>query len=132
MNRNSIQMKIPEQYLPVMPYLILKDAPAFLRFAKEVFDASEQIVVPGEGDREIMHAEIRIGDAVIMFGQAGDQWSEKPAGMFIYVSSVDAIHEKARQSGCKILVEPNHQDYGYTSGFEDPFGNQWWIVEAAA
>ena len=67
-----------------------------------------------------------------MFGQAGGQWGEKSAGMFIYVPSVDQVHERARESGCKILLEPNRQEYGYTSGFEDPFGNQWWIVEPAS
>ncbi len=123
-------MKIPEQYLPVMPYLILKEARQFIDFTKEVFNAKEQLIVPGDDDREIIHAEIRIGDAVIMIGQAGAQWAEKTAGMFIYVDSVDEITGRARQAGCKILIEPNKQEYGYTAGIEDRYGNQWWIVEA--
>lgn len=62
-------MKIPEQYLPIMPYLILKDTKGFLKFTKE--GAEEQLIVPTE-DGKIMHGEIRIFDAVVMFGNAGE------------------------------------------------------------
>ncbi len=122
-------MKIPEQYLPVMPYLILSDAKAFNSFAKTVFGASEQLIIP-DGDEKIRHGEIRIFDAVIMFGNAGENWKEKPAAMFLYVDDVDKIFRIALDNGAKILHDPVQQEYGYTAGFEDPFGNQWFIVNA--
>ncbi|ABG60557.1 VOC family protein [Cytophaga hutchinsonii] len=121
-------MKIPSEYLPVMPYLILKDSKGFLTFAKEVFGATEQMIVPAE-DGSIMHGEIKIFDAVIMFAQAGDSWKEKPAGMYIYLLEVNAVYEKALAKGSINLMPPDKKEYGYTAGFEDPFGNQWWIVE---
>jgi len=123
-------MKIPENYLPVMPYLILDRARAFLDFAKYVFDAKEQLIVPGEDDRNIMHGEIRISDAVIMFAGSSEVWKQKTAGMFLFVDSVNTVYNKAIEKGGTSLQDPEEKDYGYTAGFEDPFGNQWWINEA--
>ena len=122
-------MNIPNQYLPVMPYLILRQASEFLEFAKVVFGAAEQLIVPGTDDRQIMHGEIKIGDAVIMFAQSGESWKEKSAGMFIYVENVDSVYDLALRNNAQSLQIPNKQEYGYTAGFEDPFGNQWWIVQ---
>ncbi len=123
-------MKIPDYYLPVMPYLILKDAPAFLEYAKRVFNAKELMIVPGEEPRSIMHGEISIGKAVIMFANANDNWSEKSAGMFIYVDDVDRVYNAGVEQGGKSLMSPAEQEYGYSGGFEDPFGNQWWVSKA--
>ncbi|MFP5436311.1 MAG: VOC family protein [Bacteroidia bacterium] len=120
-------MNIPEHYLPVMPYIIIDDAQAFLDFTVAVFNAKAQLVVPGEGERAIMHAEIRIGDAVIMFAGGNEQWGAKTGGMFIFVPDADAVYNTALQHGATSLMKPVQQDYGYSGGFQDPFGNQWWI-----
>ena len=119
-------MNIPSQYLPVMPYLILNKSVDFIDFAKAIFNAKEQLIVTRE-DKSIKHGEIKIGDAVIMIAQATEHWHQKTAGMFIYVENVDTVYKLAIQKGSKSLQEPIPQDYGYTAGFEDPFGNQWWI-----
>ena len=122
-------MKIPAQYLPVMPYLILEDPKGFLEFAKNVFDATEQFITLHENG-DIMHGEIKIGGAVIMFAQASENWSRKPAGMFIFVPNVDSVYNIALREKSTILMPPEQKDYGYTAGFDDPFGNQWWIVQS--
>lgn len=122
-------MQIPDYYLPVMPYLILKDAPAFLEYAKRVFGAEEKMIVPGEAPRSIMHGEIAIGKAIIMFANANENWSEKSAGMFIYVTDVDKVYNAGVEQGGKSLMQPTEQEYGYSGGFEDPFGNQWWVAQ---
>jgi PhnB protein len=122
-------MKTPSEYLPVMPYLILKDSIGFLKFTKEIFGATEQMIVPVEDGMGIMHGEIKIFDAVIMFAQASDTWAEKSAGMYIYLEDVSHVYSKAMSMGAKSLMLPDKKEYGYTAGFEDPFGNQWWIVE---
>jgi PhnB protein len=122
-------MNIPSNYLPVMPYIITNEAEAFLAFAKKVFNATEQLIVPGEGERSIIHGEIKIFDAVIMFTQKLEGLNERPCGMFIYVENVNSIYKKAIQEKCTSLMEPCKQEYGFTAGFEDVFGNQWWIVE---
>ncbi|MGV3766165.1 MAG: VOC family protein [Chitinophagaceae bacterium] len=118
-------MRIPNNYLPVMPYLILSDAQAFSNFMKHVFHAEEQLIVPGE--RGIMHGELRIGDAVIMFANATELWQPFPGSVFIYVEEVEGIFERAFSEGCKQLQELAQREYGYGGGFEDPFGNQWWV-----
>lgn len=122
-------MKIPEQYLPIMPYLILKDTKGFLMFTKEVFSAEVQLIVPSE-DGKIMHGEIRIFDAVVMFGGAGEKWKEKSAAMYMYVEDVSKTYQLAIGHKAKVLEKPGKKEYGYTAAFEDPFGNQWFVVEA--
>ncbi len=124
-------MKIPENYLPVMPYIIVEKANDFLDFTKKVFGAKEQMIVPDENDpaRGIMHGEVRIHDAVIMFANSTDIWHQKTAGMFIYVGNVDTVYMTALESGSKSLQQPEKKEYGYSAGFEDPFGNQWWIAQ---
>jgi len=122
-------MKIPENYLPVMPYIIIDDAVAFLDFAKKVFGASEQLIVLGEDGRGIMHGEIKIGDAVLMLANSNKNWGSKTSGMFIYVEDADKVYKAGLVHGATSLMEPVKQDYGYSGGFEDPFGNHWWICQ---
>ena len=122
-------MKIPSHYLPVMPYLILDKATEFLEYAKKVFNATEQMIVPGEGGRGIMHGEIKIHDAVIMFAGSTANWQQKTAGIFLYVEDVQRVYNAAIEQGGTSLQKPEKKDYGYSAGFEDPFGNQWWITQ---
>jgi len=121
-------MKIPPQYNRVMPYMIIPDAAAFIVFMKDVFGAEEQIIVPRE-EGVIMHGELRIGDSVIMFADATDKFTARPAGIFIYVNSVDDTYKKALAAGAVSVMEPGKQSYGYTCGFKDAFGNDWWPTE---
>lgn len=123
-------MKIPEQYLPIMPYLIVNKAASFLDYMKAVFDAREQIIVPAENG--IMHGELRIGDAVVMFADAGDKWKEKPAALYVHVADVNITYRKALELGGRSLENPSKKDYGSTAGFEDPFGNYWFIAEGGS
>ena len=122
-------MEIPEQYTRLMPYLILKGTHRFGNFMKKVFDAKEQLIVPGS-DGTIMHGELRIGDAVIMFAEAGGQFSVMNAGMYIYVEHADDTYKKALEAGAVTVEgqEPSDKDYGRTCGVKDPFGNTWWIT----
>ena len=122
-------MKIPSEYNRLMPYLIVPDAYAFMAFMKEVFGATEQRLVP-RSEGVIMHGELRIGDAVIMFADVTTEFLAKPAGMFIYVANVNDTYQKAMAAGAASLMEPMQQPYGFTCGFKDPFGNDWWTTEA--
>ncbi|MES1249871.1 MAG: VOC family protein [Chitinophaga rupis] len=119
-------MKIPDNYLPVMPYLLIKDAYRFLAFAKDIFDATQQYLAP-RSEGVIKHAEIRIGDAVIMFADATDTYPVRPAGMFLYVPDADKIHQRVVAAGFELLNPLENRDYGRGFGFEDGFGNQWWV-----
>lgn len=123
-------MQIPAHYNRLMPYIIVTGAYEFITFMKAVFGADEQLVVP-RSEGIIMHGELRIGDAVIMFANASEQFGPRPAGIFIYVENVDATYEKALAFGAVSHMAPTKMDYGYTCGFKDAFGNDWWPVEAA-
>ncbi len=122
-------MKVPSTYNQLMPYLILKDSNGFRKFMSAVFDAKEQMVVPAE-DGSVMHGELRIGDAVIMFAGAGGQFTPMNAGMFIYVEDADITYQKALSAGAVTVPgqEPSDKDYGRACGVTDPFGNTWWIT----
>jgi PhnB protein len=122
-------MKIPEQYNQLMPYLIIKGTDDFRKFMANVFDAKEQLIVPGE-DGTVMHGELRVGNAVIMFAETGGQFSVMNAGMYIHVDDADVTYKKALAAGALTVEgqEPADKDYGRTCGVKDPFGNVWWIT----
>ena len=112
-----------------MPYLVLPNAYKFADFVKNVFGATEQTIIP-RSEGVIMHGELCIGDSVIMFADTSEEYSARPAGFFIYVENVDETYKKALELGAHSLREPMQQPYGYTCGFHDPFGNDWWPVQA--
>jgi PhnB protein len=122
-------MKIPSQYQRLMPYMIIPKGYEFIEFMKSVFDAAEQIIVP-RSEGVIMHGELRIGDSVIMFADITEQFGPRPAGIYIYVDNLDETYRKALEKGAVSTMQPSQQPYGYTCGFHDPFGNDWWPVEA--
>jgi PhnB protein len=122
----SVQAK-PDQYHSLTPYLIVLDAIAFMDFLKSAFDAAE-IEVHKDPHGRVMHAEMQIGDSVIMMGEAMD----RPAmhtGFYLYVPNTDAVYAKAIAAGGSTLLAPVDQFYGdRNAGVTDPFGNQWWIA----
>lgn len=121
-------MKIPAQYNRLMPYLIIPDAAGFIIFMKDVFGAEEQRMVP-RSEGVIMHGELRIGDAVIMLADVTPEFIARPAGIFIYVDDVADTYKKAIAAGAVSLMEPVQMPYGFTCGFKDRFGNDWWPTE---
>lgn len=122
-------MHIPEQYNRLMPYLIIKDSNNFKSFMQTVFGATEQLLVPA-ADGTVMHGELRIGEAVIMYGGASEQFPVMNAGIYIHVADADAAYKKALAAGAVTVPgqEPADKDYGRTCGVTDPFGNVWWIT----
>jgi len=129
LNNKIIVMKIPGQYTQLMPYLILKNTNGFRKFMAETFDCTEQLIVPAD-DGSVMHGELRVGDAVIMFAEAGGPFPLMNAGMFIYVDNADTTYKKALAAGAVTVKgqEPSDKDYGRACGVTDPFGNTWWIT----
>jgi len=124
-------MQIPSQYQQLMPYMIVPKAYQFIDFMKKVFDAVEQIIVP-RSEGVIMHGELRIGDSIIMFADSTEDIAPRPAGIFIYVEKLEEIYRKALAEGASSTMKPAQQSYGYACGFHDPFGNDWWPVQADA
>jgi uncharacterized glyoxalase superfamily protein PhnB len=121
------KLTIPAGYQTVMPYLILKDAEAFIKFAIFVFEAKETRKVMRDA-QTIMHAEIMIGESTIMLAEATEIYKARTAGLFVYVNDSDVAIEKAIVSGAKLIAATTNQPYGRSGGITDPFGNTWWIT----
>jgi PhnB protein len=117
---------IPEHYSPVMPYMVVRDGEALIKFLTAVFDAKEILRVDHE-DGRLMHAEYDINGGTVMFGQAGGEWPAFPCGMFVLVNDVDGVYAKALANGAEGNQEPGDRGYGRTAGFIDSNGNQWWL-----
>ena len=119
----------PTQYNQLMPYLILKGTADFQQFMEVVFGARTQLIVPNEKGA-VMHGELRVGEAVIMFAEATEQFPVMNAGIYIHVENADATYEKALAAGAETVPgqEPSDKEYGRSCGVTDPFGNTWWIT----
>src|SRR3990170_756028 len=120
---------IPEGYHSVTPYLVVKNAAGLIDFMKEALVAEETFRMPGPGG-VIMHAEMRIGDSMVMLADAaGAENPPMPAMIHLYVQDADGVYKRALQLGATSLREPADQFYGDRSaGVKDAFGNQWWIA----
>ena len=119
---------IPDGYHTVTPYLIVESAAELIDFTTQAFEAEETFRMPGPGGA-IMHAEIRIGDSVVMMSDASPEHAPTSTRIHLYVEDVDAVYERAIQAGAASLREPEDQFYGDRSaGVRDAFGNQWWLA----
>jgi len=119
---------IPDGYNTVTPMLLVKDAARVIEFVIKAFGGveSERHDYP---DGRVMHAEVRIGDSKVMFGEGRGEWKPMPSMLYLYVQDVDDVYKKAVQAGGKSLREPTNEFYGDRSaGVEDTSGNQWWIA----
>lgn len=119
---------IPDGYHTVVPYLINEDASRLIEFLKRVFDAQEINRLAGP-DGRVLHAEMKIGDSIVMIGEASEEWTAMPASIVVYVDDVDAAYKRAIEAGAASLREPADQFYGDRSGgVKDLAGNHWWIA----
>jgi PhnB protein len=119
---------IPDGYHSVTPYLVIQGASKLIDFLKQAFEAeeTERIASP---DGTIMHAEVRIGDSVIMMGDAMGEFNPMPGMVHLYVNDADATYQRALHAGATSMRELENQFYGDRSaGVKDAFGNVWWIA----
>lgn len=97
-------------------------------FLKQAFEAKET-ERHSRPDGTIMHAEVKIGDSVIMMGEPMGDFKPMPGSIYLYVKDTDATYRKAIQAGAVSIMEPADQFYGDRSaGVKDPLGNFWWIA----
>ena len=115
-------------YRTVTPYLLVAGADAELAFLKAAFGAQERDVSRNT-DGSIMHAEITIGDSLVMIGQAGGQWQPRDGAFYLWVDDVDATYRRALAAGATSESEPEDKPYGHrNAGVIDPSGLTWWIA----
>ena len=118
---------IPEGFHSVTPYLVVNEADKLISFLQKAFGAKEVLRHEGPGGK-IAHAEVRVGDSMIMLGQANERAQAYSATLYHYVPDVDATFKQAVQAGGKPLMEPTDMFYGDRNGaVTDPCGNSWWI-----
>ncbi|WP_129665596.1 VOC family protein [Phytoactinopolyspora endophytica] len=129
---------IPDTYRRVTPCLVVRGAAKALEFYADVFGATERMRFPGP-DGTIAHAEIQIGDSVIivedespMMGTQApppDGLAGSPSFQFIYVEDVDAVVARAVELGATLKRAPQDQFYGDRDGhILDPFGHTWTVA----
>ena len=124
---------IPSDYPRVTPYLSVDGAAKAIDFYRDVLGATERVRMDGP-DGKVGHAELGIGDSVIMladaFPDAGGPTPTalggSPVTVMVYVEDVDDVFAKALAAGSKEIAPVQDQFYGDRSGqFEDPFGHRW-------
>ena len=127
---------VPEGYTSVTPYLTVDDGKAAIEFYKRALGATERGVMHGP-DGKIAHAELQIGDAVVMlsdvFPQSACRTPKELTGttvaLFLFVEDVDSVVQDAVDAGATILMQPEDQFWGDRLGqVTDPFGHVWQIA----
>ena len=127
---------IPEGYHSVTPYLIVKGAAQALEFYKKALGATE-VMRLADPTGKVMHAEIKIGDSIIMLADEFPEMGAKsartfggsPVSLMVYVEDVDARVAQAVAAGAKLTRPVANQFYGdRTGGVDDPFGYHWYLA----
>ena len=119
---------IPDGFHTVTPYLVVKGVPQLIEFLEKAFDAKviHQATTP-EGS--INHAQVQVGNSMVMMGEATDQWKPMPGMLYLYVEDVDAGYHRGLQAGGTSVRELTDEPYGDRVGaVQDSAGNQWWIA----
>jgi PhnB protein len=127
---------IPPGYHSVTPALVVRDAAAAIDFYKRAFGAEEIDRMAGP-DGSIMHAEIRIGDSILMLGEENEQWGTKSplslngvhGSLHIYVEDADAAFNRALKAGATVRYPLEDAFWGDRYGkVTDPFGHEWGLA----
>jgi PhnB protein len=127
---------IPEGYHTVTPYLAVEDATEAIEYYTKAFDAKERVRMETP-DGKVGHAELEIGDSLVMLSDPFPQASTKPpnelggtsVSVFMYVEDVDAVVKRAVDAGAMVTMEVADQFWGDRFGsVKDPFGHLWSIA----
>jgi PhnB protein len=115
---------------------MLKHCAEAIPFYTQAFGAKEKFRVH-RPDGRVMHAEIEIGDSILMIADEApemdalsvEHFGGSPVSLFIYTENCDAVYATALAAGAKTVREPTDQPYGdRMAGVLDPFGYKWWIA----
>lgn len=128
---------IPPGFHTITPHLVMKGAGAAIDFYKKAFGAEEVFRMPGPDGQSVMHAEIKIGDSIVMLA---DEWpgmeTQAPCSLKgttvvlgLYVRDADAAFNQAVAAGGKPLMPPTDMFWGDRyAKVQDPFGHSWSIA----
>ncbi|HEX6453944.1 MAG TPA: VOC family protein [Trebonia sp.] len=125
------------------PYIVVSDARRAMDWYAEIFGAQRRGEPHVNADGTIGHAEVGIGDAVLMLSEASDLWPDVPVRapdslatfshtLHLEVDDVDGTTERARRGGAAVEREPADQPYGRGAVIVDPFGHRWMLLRPPA
>jgi uncharacterized glyoxalase superfamily protein PhnB len=146
MSQQTVTTRVEREPPPapaLTPYLVVSDARRAMDWYVEVFGARRRGELYVNADGTIGHAEVGIGDAVLMFSEASDLWPDVPVrapetpvtfshSLHLEVDDVDASTERARRSGAAVEREPAEAPYGRAAVIVDPFGHRWILLRPPA
>jgi PhnB protein len=119
---------IPKGYRTVTPYLVVPGAAKLIEFLRKAFRAKERLRMP-RPDGGVAHAEVKIGNSIVMMGEPMAGMETMPAMIYLYVKDVDKTYARALKAGAASVREPTNQFYGdRNAAVKDAFGNQWYIA----
>jgi PhnB protein len=125
---------IPEGYHTLTPSLTVRNAERAIEFYKQAFGAEVRGGVAKGPDGKVMHAELKIGDSVIMLSDEYPEFGSKSPqsigdsgmGLHIYLDNVDAAFDRAVKAGASVEMPVMDQFWGDRYGkLKDPFGHKW-------
>jgi uncharacterized glyoxalase superfamily protein PhnB len=128
---------VPENFRAVTPYLRVRGAADAIEFYKRAFGAEEVVRMTGPDGRAVMHAEIRIGDSMVMVGDEYPQMKVvgpqtlggTSVGIHLYVTDCDAAYARAVAAGATGMMPPADMFWGDRfAKLKDPFGHEWSVA----
>src|ERR1044071_3987700 len=129
--RKIMSKAIPEGYHSLTPNIAFKDARKAIDFYKKAFGAKEKFLMPGLNGKGVIHAELWIGNSIVMMteempgspGRSAESLGNSPIGLYLYVEDADAVFKKAVELGAKIQMQLQDMFWGDRMGqVKDPFG----------
>jgi PhnB protein len=119
----------PDGYHSVNPYIVVEGVERLIRFLDDVFGAIERGKREVSAEGAVEHAEVQIGDSVVMLSEASAVYPARPCVHFAYVEDVDAVFARAVAAGASPILAPAEQTWGdRVGGFHDPLDNRWWVA----
>jgi PhnB protein len=114
-------------YRTVTPYLVVNNVAGLIDFVCRAFGAVERFRM-ARPDGSLAHAEVKIGDSIVMMGEPIGQFTAMPGAIFLTVDDCDAVYKRAIQCGATSVMEvTDHLDAGQRyGGVKDLCGNLWW------
>ena len=140
----AVQVEREPAWPPTLtPYIVVSDARRAMDWYVQIFGGQRRGELHVNADGTIGHAEVGIGDAVLMFAEASGLWPDVPVRapdspatfshtLHLQVDDVDGTTERARRSGASVEREPTDQPYGRGSVIVDPFGHRWMLLRPPA
>ncbi|WP_395377722.1 VOC family protein [Marinicella sp. W31] len=114
----------------ITPYLVVNNVRNMITYLKKVYETESRGEIRYREDGTVRHAEIKIGDSVLMLAEPTIMVPPMPTMLYTYVANSDDTYRKAVSAGAMSVSEPRDHPHGDRCGaVKDVFGNIWWIAQ---